>query len=124
MGARLGRLTRHSDFDRVFREGRRGRSDLLLVRAVRTGREEVRVGFVIGHKVGGAVARNRIRRRVREALRSWVARLPGGVDLVITPSAACVEVPFERLREALRSALKRAGAWLDEATTQEAGRAR
>ncbi len=68
-----------------------------------------RVGFVAGRNVGGAVVRNRAKRRLREA----VARteLRDGVDYVVIASADAVEAPFQRLV-----------AWLEEATGEGEGR--
>src|SRR5207237_998616 len=71
---RSTRLLRHADFERVYKLGRRHFSPQMTVfylpRAKGAGS---RVGFTVGRVLGGAVARNRIMRRLREALRS---RLP------------------------------------------------
>ena len=65
-----------------------------------------RVGFVVGRKVGGAVQRNRAKRRLREAVRK--VPLEQGTDYVIVASAAVVHTPFDRLIR-----------WLSEAITTE-----
>ncbi len=54
-----------------------------------------RVGFVVGRKVGGAVRRNRARRRLREALRE--VPLEQGSDYVIVASASVADAPFASL---------------------------
>lgn len=54
-----------------------------------------RVGFVVGRKVGGAVQRNRAKRRLREAVRK--VPLKDGTDYVVVASEAVVHTPFDRL---------------------------
>lgn len=71
-----------------------------------------RVGFTASRKVGGAVRRNRARRRLRAAAECII---PGhaapGFDLVLIARAATVTRPFRALLEDLKAALKRVGAW-------------
>lgn len=62
----------------------------------------VRVGIVIGVKTAKkAVARNRIRRRTREALRVVLQEHPlvQGIDMIILPKTTALEAPFEMLKE-------------------------
>jgi ribonuclease P protein component len=80
------------------------------VRETRTG--EVRVAIVVSRKVGKAVVRNRVRRRLREALlallREGGSRPSFDVMIVAKPSAA--EASFADLKASLRTALARGGA--------------
>ena len=75
-------LRRSGDFRRVLRVGRRlpGRRVVLYVAA---GEQGVRVGFVLGRAVGGAVARNGVRRRLKEAWRVVGRHAREGDDIVI-----------------------------------------
>jgi ribonuclease P protein component len=88
------RLTRKTDFDRVFLADRGLHHHLLSLRAAPNGLDRVRVGIICGKQVGGAVVRNRARRRLREAARSLLSGLPPGLDilLVIRPSGASATV--------------------------------
>ncbi len=88
-------LRSRSDFQRVFRTGGRRRSGGVTVVAAPGPSGTVRVGVVAGRKVGGAVARNKAKRRIREA----VARvgLRDGVDYVVIASQEVNHVEFERL---------------------------
>jgi len=102
---RAARLLKHSDFERVYKQGRRHFSSHMTVFYLRraegdssqgaVGEKGARVGFTVGKVLGGAVVRNRIKRRLREAvrLRRAVLKSVGAVDVVINPkkSASAIE---------------------------------
>ena len=102
---------RTSDFDRLYRKAeRRERSRRFLVLAARrpeaSGRE-TRWGLSVKARLGGAVVRNRIKRRLREILRG--AGLPAGWDIVVQPlTAGVAEADFSELSEEFRGLLSRA----------------
>ncbi|HYL13463.1 MAG TPA: ribonuclease P protein component [Terriglobales bacterium] len=91
------RLLRHADFERVYQQGGRHFSAHMTVFYLRreTG-EGLRVGFTVGRALGGAVDRNRMKRRLREAVR---LRLGNGfpVDVVINPKKSLLSANFEDL---------------------------
>src|SRR5262249_37440095 len=67
-----------------------------------------RVGFTVSKKVGGAVERNRVRRRLREVVRlSLAERLHAGTDYVLVGRPPTLDRPLERLVEDCASALGR-----------------
>jgi len=69
----------------------------------------VRVGFTVSKKVGNAVERNRVRRRLRELVRlSDHGRLQSGHDYVLVGRRAALNLPFERLTQDFEGALRRA----------------
>lgn len=71
-----------------------------------------RVGFTASRKVGGAVTRNRARRRLRAlADQIFPAHARSGFDFVLIARASTVNRPFAALLEDLETALKRVGAW-------------
>jgi ribonuclease P protein component len=59
--------------------------------------EQPRVGLTTGRVLGGAVERNRIRRRMRAAVRMHVSQLPAHVDVVLHPRRSVLEMEFARL---------------------------
>jgi len=120
--SRLGRLLKHSDFDRVYKEGRRHFSSHMTVFYLRraegaspegglpeTALSEklARVGFTVGRVLGGAVERNRIKRRLREAvrLRRFVLKDAGAVDVVINPKKSVLTLEFSVVLEEVERAL-------------------
>lgn len=59
------------------------------------------MGFTTPRALGKAIRRNRIRRRVREAVRRHFAELPGGWDVVLNPRAAALQASFTELEAAV-----------------------
>jgi ribonuclease P protein component len=69
----------------------------------------VRVGFTVSRKVGNAVKRNRVRRRLREMVRLFgEGRMHGGYDYVLVGRQAALSLPFERMTQDFERALRRA----------------
>ena len=103
--------------DRSFRRLRKGRSAgarLLGVRWIPRRHGQVRVGIVVSSKVGNAVTRNLVRRRLREALRA-LARDDGrwpregfGADVLVMTRPETAGASYDQLKESLTRALARA----------------
>jgi ribonuclease P protein component len=85
-------MRRRSEFSQTLRGGRRAGRPLVSGHLLcQPGREDpARVGFVVSKAVGGAVVRNRVRRRLRHLTRGYLASLPEGSLLVVraNPRAA------------------------------------
>ncbi len=101
------RLRRRRDFDAVFRRGRSWHNELLVLRALTNSLEHNRYGFVTPKRLGGAVVRNRLRRRLREAIR--VLPTNCGWDVVVSPKAPAANANFQQLNRAVVDLLVRAG---------------
>jgi ribonuclease P protein component len=94
---RAARLLKHADFDRVYKQGRRHFSSHITVFYFRQAEGSARVGFTVGRVLGGAVDRNRIKRRLRSAVRQRRSLLPGAVDVVINPKKSVLGMEFAGL---------------------------
>jgi ribonuclease P protein component len=110
--SRAARLLKHSDFDRVYKQGQRHFSSHMTVFYLRQAETDslaksARVGFTVGRMLGGAVERNRIKRRLREAVRLRRALLEdaGAVDVVINPKKSVLTLEFSALLEEVGLAL-------------------
>jgi len=115
---RAARLLKHSDFERVYKQGRRHFSSHMTVFYLRRAEgvtpqgalpeKSARVGFTVGRVLGGAVQRNRIKRRLREAVRQRRAVLAGAgaVDVVINPKKSMLTVEFSMVLEEVGRALE------------------
>src|SRR5271169_1886442 len=103
-------LLKHSDFQRVYQSGRRQFTGNVTVFYLRRGPAEAgsgpRVGFTVGKVLGGAVERNRIKRKMREAVRlSWPA-CEGPLDVVFNPRKSVLTLPFAKLVDEVAQALR------------------
>jgi ribonuclease P protein component len=94
------RIRKRSDFLRVQSSGARVTTDhfVLLVAAGPDPSGPARLGLVVTRKIGGAVARNRIKRVCREAFRTWPDLLPPGTDLVVIARAPAKDVSLQLVR--------------------------
>lgn len=94
---RAARLLRKAEFDQVYRGGQRRSSKQFTIFYRLTGAPHTRFGFSVKKALGGAVKRNRIRRRMREALRLHRAEIAPGWDIVIHPRSSVERANFAAL---------------------------
>lgn len=90
-------LRRRADFARVARTGRR-RSAKCLTCVVTDGRDRTRIGITVSAQVGGAVVRNRVRRRLRAILDRYPFAAPPRRDIVFIARPGAGELSFADLR--------------------------
>jgi ribonuclease P protein component len=114
---RAARLLKHADFERVYKQGRRHFSSHMTVFYLRQAEgaapqgpvpeKGARVGFTVGKVLGGAVERNRIKRRLREAvrLRRSMLKSAGAVDVVINPKKSVLTLEFSVVLEEVGRAM-------------------
>ena len=108
-GTALGKLNRRADY-LAANGGRRAPTPgfILLVRPRGDDDPAIRLGITVSRKVGGAVVRNRMRRRFRELARAVLPQAGiAGADHVMIGRAAGIERPFAELRTDLEKALSR-----------------
>ena len=68
-----------------------------------------RVGVTVSKKLGGAVVRNRVRRRLREVYRLHEMQFSPGWDIVVVARSRCVNADFQKLSHAYLSLAEKAG---------------
>lgn len=97
---RRSRLLKHADFQAVYRQGKKRISgNLIAFYLERADGAGPRVGFTVGKVLGGAVDRNRIRRRMRAAVRHNLAEFHRSMDVVIHPRKSVLQVEFAKLEK-------------------------
>ena len=101
------RLRHRKDFDSVFADGRAWSDPLLVMRTLPNELGHNRYGFVTSKRVGGAVVRNRVRRRLREIVR--VLDVKQGYDVVLSAKTTAPAVAFDDLRLAVQRLAARSG---------------
>jgi len=95
---RDARLLKHADFQVVYKQGRKHFSGNMT--AFYRENQSIagpRVGFTVGKVLGGAVARNRIRRRMRSAVRNHLRELARPLDVVLHPRKSVLTLEFSQL---------------------------
>lgn len=111
--AEVERLRRRSDF-LAAAKGRRAAMATLVVQMRPTGKDSARLGFTVSRKVGNAVERNRVKRRLREAVRQTMqAGFGRGCDYVVIGRRRALTAPYRRIVDDLSSALARVHARRD-----------
>lgn len=95
------RIVRSVDFRRIQDHGRKFHSPRLVVAWSEGAADRTRLGLTVSRKVGNAVVRASVKRRIREIFRRNRSQWPLGVDLVVIARSAAASAPFEALREDL-----------------------
>jgi len=105
------RLTRRSEFERVRRDGQsiHGRFLVLSYLSGLPGEEPFRLGLITSRRVGGAVERNRVRRRLRGIVQRVGDRFRPGSWLVVIARAAAANASSEQLEKEWKWLMHRAG---------------
>lgn len=108
---RTRRLRSPRDFQHTRRRGRGVSGAYLTLHYVRQAGDPApaRAGFSVGKRVGNAVMRNRVKRRLREAVRRLLADVPPGWDLVLAGKPGAAQAEYAALAAEVRELLVRAG---------------
>jgi ribonuclease P protein component len=102
-------LRRKADFDALSRQGTARSGRLLVLRQLRTDGRVTQIGLSTPRSLGGAVERNRVRRRLREIIRQRYAEMGMGWDLLVIARPEAATATYADLREAFAALLERSG---------------
>jgi len=104
---KFGRLKRSWQFAKIYKEGGRYSNELFTIYVLPNGIQETRLGLTVTKKVGISVQRNRIKRLIREVLRS-LNGIASGSDLVIVARKSAVDLKYSQVYDSLKELLNRA----------------
>ncbi|MEV0198015.1 ribonuclease P protein component [Nonomuraea sp. NPDC050691] len=107
MLSRESRMRRGEEFQAAIKRGKRAGRPALVMHLAISGDETPRVGFVVSKAVGGAVIRNKVKRRLRHLMRDRLERLPRGSLLVVRANPPAASARSEQLAAELDLALDR-----------------
>ncbi|MBT3555725.1 MAG: ribonuclease P protein component [Chloroflexi bacterium] len=101
------RIRRPAEFRAVFARGRRSSNDFTNIVAVPNDLSYLRVGLAVSKRVGNAVTRNLLKRRIRSTFSNM--SVSKGWDVVIIAKRRSSDVPFTELDRAIRITIERVG---------------
>ena len=96
-------------FRRLYQKGRSAANSYLVVYCRKNNLRENRIGLTVSAKLGHAVVRNRIRRRLREIYRLHEAQFLPGWDIVVVARSRAVDPPYQKLERAYLSLADKLG---------------
>lgn len=102
------RLSKKKDFDNVFARAKTFKGDFLVVKLVENGLLASRFGFVVSKKVSTkAVARNKVKRRLRKIIEDVFVEIKKPVDVVFITLPGIQKLEFAKLQEVAENILKK-----------------
>ena len=107
MVSRDQRLRRRADFDLVRSRGKRVSDQLFVLTVAQSDLPQTRWGLAVSRRVGTAVVRNKVKRRIRESIRDM--RCAPGMDVIVSARPAVAEAGSRSVRESLHQLAGRAG---------------
>jgi ribonuclease P protein component len=103
------RLRRREAFDQVRRHGKCWTHRLVVLCVLPNEARSTRFGFSVSKRVGGAVVRNRARRRLREIVRLRLPTISSGWDVVLIARPPIAQAEFRQIEAAVERLLQQAG---------------
>ena len=108
-------LKKNSDFRRLYSKGKSAVTPFMVVYCRRNGLDHNRVGYTVSTKLGLAVVRNRVRRRIREIYRLNREKMLPGWDIIVVGRGRSIKGPYEKMNEAYLDCLRRLSLLREEA---------
>lgn len=110
-------LKKNHEFRRLYSKGKSKASPWLVVYCRKNRQEISRIGFTVGTKLGHAVTRNRVRRRLREIYRLNEDRFAPGYDIVVVARVRAAHAEFSELRDSFLKLSRELGLYAPEEET-------
>ncbi|MBP3494254.1 MAG: ribonuclease P protein component [Oscillospiraceae bacterium] len=102
------------EFRRIYRKGKSVVSPYLVLYCQRNREGKTRLGITVSTKLGKAVVRNRVRRRLRELWRLHLPMMESGWDVILVARGRAVRASYQKLEKEYCRVLKEASLWLEE----------
>jgi ribonuclease P protein component len=103
------RLRDSGDFQKVFQKGKSAANRQFVAYMLqKEGQDQLRIGISVSKKIGNAVTRNKVKRKIREALRHQLANIKQKGDLVIIAREPVVQMEYQELSVCLIHCLNKA----------------
>lgn len=102
-------MKENSLFRRLYARGKSAANSYLVIYCRKNGGNENRIGYTVSKKLGHAVVRNRVRRRLREIYRLHEAEFLPGRDIVVVARSRAVGAPYAKLEHSFLSLAEKLG---------------
>ena len=89
-------LNKPGDFARAHEQGKRMGGELVVIKSCPNGLFQARYGFIVSKRVGKAVVRNRVKRRLREIMRQL--KLKPGIDTILSARPQAAQAEYKALK--------------------------
>ena len=120
MLAKKNRLKKREDFDNVYKKGRRIGSRFFLIKTIK-GNKDTRIGFIVSKKVvSKIVLRNKLKRRMREAVQSFQGDIKKGYDIIIIALFGSSEKKYSELKKDLINLFQQGKLLINEKNSSKA----
>ena len=106
---RTDTLKRKKEFRYTYRAGKSVNGRLVTLIYAKNRKNKVQIGFAVGKKIGGSVVRNRVKRRMREAVTPYIPQMKKGYNIVMIVREPIVDASFQTISDAVEDRLCRAG---------------
>ena len=103
------RIRKNMEFKEIYKYGKNYWNKNLILYIRKNNLEETRVGFTISKKMGNAVTRNKIRRRMKEAYRLNFYNVKEGYDLIFIPKKHIIDISYGELENSIKHIIKISG---------------
>lgn len=108
------RLTKRKSFGYIYKNGKSKSTDNLIVNYIPTKLNVCKVGFSVSKKIGKAHERNRIKRLLREAMKSLLNKVNNKYNYIIVAKPSITDKSFAKIQEELFQNLNKCGMIVDE----------
>ena len=102
------------EFRRIYRKGRSAVSPCMVVYCQKNRQGRSRLGVTVSTKLGKAVVRNRVRRRLREIYRLHREEMKPGYDVIVVARVRAAHTAYQRLEQAYLAAMKQLDLWKEK----------
>jgi len=102
-------LKQKTDIDRVFKKGKGFKEDFLFLKTLENNLKISRFGFIISQKISKkATTRNKIKRRLRQLIRSKLKEIKQGIDVLLIALSGLEKKDFQEMEETINKIFKKA----------------
>ena len=109
-------IKQNHEFRRLYAKGKSAVGPAMVVYWRKNRLDHSRLGLTVSTKIGGAVVRNRARRRLREVYRLSQPGMKQGYDIVIVARSRTLTAPFPALMDSFRRLCQKLGLWEEAAS--------